>query len=137
MSVRCGSRFRKHNRLAWCVRPEGHAGRHCNSSTHVSNVRYWSDEEATAYWPAHDVGADTAKAHELIQAFATVHGVTVDDLTGPGQGRRLRAVRHAAMATIRETTQLSLPAIGRLFGCHHKTVLDAVRRASGAHQEAC
>jgi chromosomal replication initiator protein len=36
--------------------------------------------------------------------------------------------RHTAMYLLRECTRLSYPAIGRLFGFHHTTVLYGVRQ---------
>jgi hypothetical protein len=67
----------------------------------------------------------------VIEAVAEAFGVGAEELRGPSRRRELIAPRHAAMALCREVTELSLPAIGRIFGGRdHTTVLHAVRAAA-------
>jgi hypothetical protein len=55
-------------------------------------------------------------------------GYTRDELVGKDRATRLVAARHAVMWRMRRELGLSLPAIGRLFGRDHTTVLNGIRR---------
>ena len=75
------------------------------------------------------------RARALIQQVARDHGLTVDDLMGRSQERRVAFPRFVAMHKLRQLEDddgdpvFSYPQIGRMFGRDHTTVIDAVRRA--------
>ncbi len=75
-----------------------------------------------------------ARAAAIIAGVATRHGYTPEQLTEPSgrPGARtagLAYARQVAMFLCRQHTDLSLPAIGRLFGGrHHTTVFFAERK---------
>lgn len=54
--------------------------------------------------------------------------VTPADLRGPCREKTIMRARMAAMYALRTTSQMSYPAIGRIFGHrHHTSVMNAVR----------
>lgn len=57
--------------------------------------------------------------------------VSLDDLRGAGRTRRLAHARQAAMWLARQTTDASLPEIGRFFHRDHTTVIHAIRAVEG------
>jgi chromosomal replication initiation ATPase DnaA len=64
----------------------------------------------------------------VINATARCHGLTPQDLLGPGRSRRVAHARAVAMYLARTLTSGSLEAIGRAFGGRdHTTVLHGVR----------
>jgi chromosomal replication initiator protein len=66
---------------------------------------------------------------ELLEAIATHLGFPVDALRGKSRQRPLVTARQIAMYTFRELTDLSYPAIARLFGGRdHTTVIHAVEK---------
>lgn len=65
----------------------------------------------------------------ITMRVAEKYGVTVADIRGPSQTRRLVYPRWEAMHEIRQATTYSLPQIGRWFGGRdHSTVWNAVRK---------
>lgn len=66
----------------------------------------------------------------VIDEIARLHGFTLSDLLGPSRQRAVCAARFAAIAEVRRAFGDSYQKIGRLFGRHHTTVLNAVRAAS-------
>jgi chromosomal replication initiation ATPase DnaA len=67
---------------------------------------------------------------DIIRAAALRHGVSVRAILGPRKDRMVVVARMEAMATAYDVRRdLSLPAIGRLFGRDHTTILNAARKA--------
>ncbi len=68
-----------------------------------------------------------APVQAVLAAVAEAFGVDAQDLVGRARRKDLAGPRAAAMALCRELTDLSLPAIGRVFaGRDHTTVLHAL-----------
>ncbi|MGA0263060.1 MAG: chromosomal replication initiator protein DnaA, partial [Ilumatobacteraceae bacterium] len=66
---------------------------------------------------------------ELLEELARLLGFSVDALRGKSRQRPLVAARQEAMFVFRELTDLSYPAIARLFGGRdHTTVIHAVEK---------
>jgi chromosomal replication initiation ATPase DnaA len=64
----------------------------------------------------------------VIGATSRCHGLTPEDIVGPGRSRRVAHARAVAMYLARTLTAGSLEAIGRAFGGRdHTTVLHGVR----------
>lgn len=71
---------------------------------------------------------------EVAAEVARRFGLALDDLlapgsSGPGPGsgtQRVRQARGCAYAVLRRTTDLSYPALGRVFGRHHTTIIQVV-----------
>ena len=67
----------------------------------------------------------------ILDATATVYGFTVDSICGPSRTRPLVTARQVAMYLVRNLTDYSYPAIGRVFGGRdHTTVIHAVEKIS-------
>ncbi len=80
-----------------------------------------------------DLLTDQAPKHrtdeELLTEIAGILGFSVDALRGKSRQRPLVAARQEAMYVFRELTDLSYPAIARLFGGRdHTTVIHAVEK---------
>ncbi len=72
----------------------------------------------------------------ILQATAEMFGFPVDDLKGKSRQRPLVLARQVAMYVIRETTDLSYPAIARAFGGRdHTTVMHAVDKIGNLMKE--
>ncbi|RYE54889.1 MAG: hypothetical protein EOP20_11210 [Hyphomicrobiales bacterium] len=69
------------------------------------------------------------KSHDILQAVAELHGVTIADIKGPSRKRKFALARqHAAYEIRRQCHHLSLPMIGRILGGRdHTTILYATR----------
>jgi len=64
---------------------------------------------------------------ELLNEIAVILGYSVDSLRGKSRQRPLVTARQVAMYVFRELTDLSYPAIARVFGGRdHTTVIHAV-----------
>ncbi|WJY98649.1 Chromosomal replication initiator protein DnaA [Corynebacterium hansenii] len=79
------------------------------------------------------IGSDSAVVEItpdiIISATAEFYGLTVADLTGPGKTRPVSHARQVAMYLTRSLIDISLPAIGKVFGNRdHSTVLYAHRK---------
>lgn len=61
-----------------------------------------------------------------IRAVVAQHGATVDDVLGPTRLAHVVRARRDAMRLIRDRLAWSYPAIGRLFGRDHTTVMMAL-----------
>jgi chromosomal replication initiator protein len=67
----------------------------------------------------------------IMEATAASYGFTVDQLCGGSRTRPLVTARQVAMYLVRNLTEYSYPAIGRLFGGRdHTTVIHAVDKIS-------
>jgi chromosomal replication initiator protein len=73
---------------------------------------------------------------QLLGALADLLGFTVEALRGKSRQRPLVAARQEAMYVFREMTDLSYPAIGRIFGDRdHTTVMHAVDKITRMMKE--
>ena len=73
---------------------------------------------------------------ELLEEIAKLLGFSVDALRGKSRQRPLVAARQEAMYVFRELTDLSYPAIARLFGGRdHTTVIHAVEKITRLMKE--
>ena len=61
-------------------------------------------------------------ADRIIAAVAKRYGVTSDDILGAKRTKDIKTARNIAMYIIRQSTDLSLPAIGTMFSRDHATV---------------
>jgi chromosomal replication initiator protein len=67
----------------------------------------------------------------ILAATADMFGFPIDELTGKSRRRPLVTARQIAMYVMRELTDLSYPAIARVFGGRdHTTVIHAVEKIS-------
>jgi chromosomal replication initiation ATPase DnaA len=73
-----------------------------------------------------DAGARQWTTRELAARIAGAHGVSVEEMLGPRAERHLAAARLELYRTLR-ALGWSYPAIGRVVGRHHTTVMAAVR----------
>lgn len=64
--------------------------------------------------------------HETIARECARAGVDVNDVLSTKRDRVTAHLRQDIMRMIRDTTDLSLPQIGRLFGRDHTTVLHGI-----------
>lgn len=64
----------------------------------------------------------------MLAEVARGFDVAVDDILGPGRGRTIVTARACAMAVVRGSTDLSLPAIGDIFDRDHTTVMHHVAK---------
>jgi hypothetical protein len=72
-------------------------------------------------------GADLEEAQKVVAAVCAVWNTNAADLAGPSRARPIVPPRQTAMALIAgRCPGLSLPAIGRLFGRDHSTVVYAL-----------
>lgn len=60
--------------------------------------------------------------------FCEERGIDLGEVTARGRSRSVVRVRHALWSILRDTLDLSLPEVGRIFGVDHTTVLAAVRK---------
>ena len=65
---------------------------------------------------------------QVIALTADLFGYTVDDLIGPDKSRPVSMARAVAMYAVRETTDLSYPAIGILFDRDHSTIINGRKK---------
>ena len=72
--------------------------------------------------------------HIIAQVSADL-GVTVPDMISDGRLEPVMLARRQAMWLIARDTQMSLPAIGKLFNRDHTTVLHAIRRENDRRGE--
>ncbi len=72
----------------------------------------------------------------ILEATARSYDLTVDALCGPSRTRPLVTARQVAMYLVRNLTDYSYPAIGRVFGGRdHTTVIHAVEKISTQMKE--
>lgn len=84
----------------------------------------------------------TPRAREIVTRAAQQHGITVAELLGRSQELRIAHARQQAYAELyalrdpqTEGARYTLPAIGRIFGRDHSTVLHGVRAHARRQQE--
>jgi chromosomal replication initiator protein len=72
----------------------------------------------------------------ILEATASSYGFSIEAICGPSRTRPLVTARQVAMYLVRELTDYSYPAIGRVFGKRdHTTVIHAVDKITGQMQE--
>ena len=73
---------------------------------------------------------------QLLKEIADFVGFSVEDIKGKSRQRPLVTARQTAMYVVRELTELSYPAIARLFGGRdHTTVIHAVEKTNRVIKE--
>ncbi len=72
----------------------------------------------------------------ILEATANRYGFSEDAICGPSRTRPLVTARQVAMYLVRNLTEYSYPAIGRVFGGRdHTTVIHAVEKITGQMKE--
>ena len=66
---------------------------------------------------------------DIVAEVARGFNVTVKDILGKSHMQHVVRARKTAIAAVREMTELSYPAMGRLFKRHHTTVIHHVTTA--------
>ena len=67
----------------------------------------------------------------ILEKVSQKYGISVEDIKGRKRTKEIALVRHRSIYIIRKLTDLSFPAIGKLFGRDHTTImasLDTVER---------
>lgn len=64
----------------------------------------------------------------ILSLVALKHGVMQRDILGDHRGREFAAARHEAQALTYRHTQLSTPAVGRLFNRDHSSIIHALNK---------
>ena len=67
----------------------------------------------------------------IIAEVAMATGVKRSEIMGGSRVRHIVSARHLAMWRARNETDMSLPAIGRVFRRDHTSILHAIRRMDG------
>lgn len=65
-------------------------------------------------------------AAQIIMAVANHYGIEIKDLLGRSRRQSKVVPRYVAMCLCRKHTDLSYPALGRVFGRHHTCVMHAM-----------
>ena len=63
---------------------------------------------------------------KIFVAVEKKYGVTKADLTGKSRVKEVAQARHVTIYLIRTITEMSLPAIGKLFNRDHTTILSSL-----------
>ena len=63
---------------------------------------------------------------KIVDKVAKKYGITVEDIKGRKRTREIANPRHIAIFIIRKLTDMSLPAIGRLFTRDHTTIMSSL-----------
>lgn len=71
---------------------------------------------------------------EIVNLVANAHDIPAETLRCQSRRADIVRARHAAMYAVRQHTDLSYPAIGRLFNRDHTTVMHAVDKIEGARR---
>ncbi|MER9164381.1 helix-turn-helix domain-containing protein [Mesorhizobium sp. M0715] len=99
--------------------------RHQVATMAAEACRHIAEEQPGEYLPT-----DRVLVADIIRQAAERHGISARRLLGRGMNKQLVEARFDAMATAYVARpDLSLPALGRLFGRDHTTILHAVRKA--------
>ena len=79
----------------------------------------------------HIVSAEPLKvsADKIIRAVCSEFGITAEDIRSRSRSVRYTIPRHTASYLIRTKTNMSYPAIGRLFNRDHTSVISSVEKA--------
>ena len=66
----------------------------------------------------------------LDRVFLTVtkkYGVSKEDIIGPKRNKEIANARHACVYLIRQVTDMSLPAIAKVFNRDHATIMSSLK----------
>jgi chromosomal replication initiator protein len=66
----------------------------------------------------------------ILQIVAGAFSISKDELLGKGRQKHIALARQTAMYLIKENSGLSLPAVGKIFGRDHTTILHACRKVA-------
>jgi chromosomal replication initiator protein len=81
-------------------------------------------------------GEHSVSPNEIIKTIAQHYGLKSADLRARTKRGPIVFPRQVAMYVLKETTDLSLPEIGRLFSDkHHTTALHSIRKIAGKREE--
>lgn len=72
----------------------------------------------------------TEHVHQIIDNVVLRTGVTAAAIRGRGRTKKVAEARHLAWLAMYENG-MSYPEIGSVFGCHHTTIRNGVRKALG------
>lgn len=64
----------------------------------------------------------------LAQLASFQHGISLKEMTSPARSSEITAARNAAMALMYQHTQMSTPAIGKIFHRDHSTVVHSLQK---------
>ena len=77
----------------------------------------------------HDAAVGDIDAATIMAVTAEYYQLTIDDLCGPSKTKALAFARQIGMYLCRELTELTLPAIGKMFGGRdHTPVMHAAKK---------
>ena len=62
----------------------------------------------------------------ILECVSRHYGISVEELKGRARTKDIASTRHTAIYLIRTLTGMSLPAIGKLFGRDHTTILSSL-----------
>ena len=68
---------------------------------------------------------------ELINQFATIAGVTVEEFKGKSRKEHITVARQCYMKFLIKNTRMSLCAIGRTINRDHATVINGIKHING------
>lgn len=71
------------------------------------------------------------RSMSIIREIAMQHGVTVEAIMGRSRDHKDTRARRAAYAAVKYRRGLSHPAVGRIFGRDHSTILHGIRKNGG------
>lgn len=66
---------------------------------------------------------------KILEKIAKKYGITVEEIKGRKRTNDIANPRHIAIYLIRKMTEISLPAIGRIFGRDHTTIMSSLKTA--------
>lgn len=76
-------------------------------------------------------GSQFCMGRKIARQVAEETGIALSDIIGGKRGKAVDQARQEAMRRIRRDTELSLKAIGSIFGRDHTTVLLACKKTVG------
>jgi chromosomal replication initiator protein len=86
--------------------------------------------------PSRPQSSQPTAVEEIQQRVASAFGISAEELVGSSRAATPLRARQIAILLTRETTDLSLPQIGRLYGGRdHSTILNSLRRAEARLSE--
>jgi len=63
---------------------------------------------------------------KILSMVSQKYGITVDDLKSRKRTSNIASARHISVYIIKKLTDRSLPAIGRVFGRDHTTIINSI-----------
>ena len=79
----------------------------------------------------HVTGVDATRADTILDEVAAGHGVTAAQILGRTVRRDVVAARDAVIRRLRDDLQMTMPAIGKLLGRDHTSILYSLRKTGG------